>query len=139
MVRSVRRFFMETFEDLSNSFCSTHSSLLSKRNLPYALRQTPPSNFEKSVRLGNKVYICGDHRDTATFEGEVLRFSFRDSGFRSDKIGASRCRSHFQRRLLERLHLDPSIASICRGSLFVSDSQGLSQWLFVHLFHDHLR
>ncbi len=31
--------------------------------------QAPPTNLRKEVSLGDGVYVCGDHRDTATFDG----------------------------------------------------------------------
>lgn len=31
--------------------------------------QSPPTNAERSVRLGDGLYVCGDHRETATLDG----------------------------------------------------------------------
>lgn len=33
--------------------------------------QTPPTNFRRPVDLGNGVYVCGDHRDSATLDGAI--------------------------------------------------------------------
>lgn len=35
------------------------------------LPQAPPTNLELPVDLGNGLYVCGDHRDTATLEGDL--------------------------------------------------------------------
>ena len=32
-------------------------------------RQAPPTNFNRPVSLGSGLYVCGDHRDSATLDG----------------------------------------------------------------------
>ncbi|KAG2482905.1 hypothetical protein HYH03_018187 [Edaphochlamys debaryana] len=40
--------------------------------IPFAQpNQAPPTNFSRPVALGGGVYVCGDHRDSATFDGAV--------------------------------------------------------------------
>ena len=48
--------------------------------------QSPPTDFKRSVRLGEKIYICGDHRDSATFDGVVS----------SSRLHACTCVRHFR-------------------------------------------
>lgn len=33
--------------------------------------QSPPTNFKRPVSLGGGLYVCGDHRDSATFDGAI--------------------------------------------------------------------
>ncbi|CAD7697726.1 unnamed protein product [Ostreobium quekettii] len=33
--------------------------------------QAPPTNFSRPVSLGSGLYVCGDHRDSATFDGAL--------------------------------------------------------------------
>lgn len=40
----------------------------------YLLRQAPPTVLDRPVYLGNDLYVCGDHRDTATFDGKDTMF-----------------------------------------------------------------
>lgn len=37
----------------------------------YLVMQVPPTNLERSVDLGNGLYVCGDHREAATLEGAL--------------------------------------------------------------------
>ena len=43
-------------------------------DLPHALpRQSPPmGRFRKPVRLGDRLYVCGDHRDSASIQGALV-------------------------------------------------------------------
>ncbi len=34
--------------------------------------QAPPTALRREVDLGGGVFVCGDHRDTATFDGALL-------------------------------------------------------------------
>ncbi|GMH36944.1 hypothetical protein BSKO_04817 [Bryopsis sp. KO-2023] len=41
--------------------------------IPFAQpNQAPPTNLKRPVSLGNDLYVCGDHRDTATFDGALV-------------------------------------------------------------------
>lgn len=41
--------------------------------IPFAQpNQNPPTNFKRAVSLGGGLYVCGDHRDSATFD-DALR------------------------------------------------------------------
>eukprot|EP01025_Chloroclados_australasicus_P025582 TRINITY_DN25512_c1_g2_i2.p1 TRINITY_DN25512_c1_g2~~TRINITY_DN25512_c1_g2_i2.p1 ORF type:complete len:496 (-),score=26.91 TRINITY_DN25512_c1_g2_i2:280-1713(-) len=41
--------------------------------IPYAQPcQQPPTNLKRGVKLGDKLFVCGDHRDTATFDGAIV-------------------------------------------------------------------
>ncbi|KAI8473014.1 MAG: hypothetical protein J3K34DRAFT_453716 [Monoraphidium minutum] len=41
--------------------------------IPFAQpNQAPPTDFSRPVALGGGMYVCGDHRDAATFEGALL-------------------------------------------------------------------
>lgn len=33
--------------------------------------QEPPTDLVRSVQLGGRLYVCGDHRDTATLDGAL--------------------------------------------------------------------
>ena len=33
--------------------------------------QTPPTDFSRAVNLTNGLFVCGDHRDTATLDGAL--------------------------------------------------------------------
>jgi len=49
--------------------------LLQIDNIPYALpRQAPPAlaRAERSIRWQSGVYVCGDHRDTASIQGAMV-------------------------------------------------------------------
>lgn len=40
--------------------------------IPFAQpNQAPPTNFRRPVALGDGLFVCGDHRDSATFEGAL--------------------------------------------------------------------
>lgn len=40
--------------------------------IPFAQpTQAPPTNFERPVALGGPLFVCGDHRDSATFDGAL--------------------------------------------------------------------
>ena len=34
--------------------------------------QAPPTDFEQHVVLGNGLFVCGDHRASATFNGALV-------------------------------------------------------------------
>jgi len=34
--------------------------------------QAPPTNFSRPVSLGEGLYVCGDHRDSATLDGALF-------------------------------------------------------------------
>lgn len=34
--------------------------------------QAPPTALEREVDLGGGLFVCGDHRNTATFDGALL-------------------------------------------------------------------
>lgn len=34
--------------------------------------QAPPTDFSRPVALGGGLFVCGDHRDSATFEGALV-------------------------------------------------------------------
>lgn len=39
---------------------------------PSSLRkQAPPTDLSRPVRLGSGLYVCGDHRTTATLDGAL--------------------------------------------------------------------
>ncbi|KAJ7529300.1 hypothetical protein O6H91_15G043000 [Diphasiastrum complanatum] len=41
--------------------------------IPFAQpNQTPSTNLRKEPRVGNKIYMCGDHQDSATFDGALV-------------------------------------------------------------------
>ena len=41
--------------------------------IPFAQpSQTTPTDLERAVRLGNGMYVCGDHRSPATFDGAMM-------------------------------------------------------------------
>lgn len=41
--------------------------------IPFAQpSQAPPTNFRRPVELGGGLFVCGDHRDSATFEGALV-------------------------------------------------------------------
>lgn len=41
--------------------------------IPFAQpNQAPPTDFSRSVALGDGLFVCGDHRDGATFEGALV-------------------------------------------------------------------
>jgi predicted NAD/FAD-dependent oxidoreductase len=41
--------------------------------IPYAQpNQSPPTNFKRPVALSEGLYVCGDHRDSATFDGALV-------------------------------------------------------------------
>ena len=52
--------------------------------------QAPPTNFQRSVDLGQGLFVCGDHRDCATLNGALV------SGRRAAAAAASRVRSGVQ-------------------------------------------
>ena len=33
--------------------------------------QAPPTDFGRAVNLNNGLFVCGDHRDTATLDGAL--------------------------------------------------------------------
>ena len=33
--------------------------------------QAPPTNLARAVQLGGRLYVAGDHRDTATLDGAL--------------------------------------------------------------------
>ena len=33
--------------------------------------QAPPTDFQRPVRLSQGLYVCGDHRDSATLDGAL--------------------------------------------------------------------
>jgi hypothetical protein len=40
--------------------------------IPFAQpNQSPPTNFRRPVALGGSLYVCGDHRDSATFDAAI--------------------------------------------------------------------
>lgn len=40
--------------------------------IPFAQpNQSPPTNFCRPVSLGAKLYVCGDHRESATFDAAI--------------------------------------------------------------------
>jgi hypothetical protein len=40
--------------------------------IPFAQpNQAPPTDFRRPVELGNSVFVCGDHRDSATLDGAI--------------------------------------------------------------------
>jgi predicted NAD/FAD-dependent oxidoreductase len=57
------------------------SSLISLVLIPRALHvcridfaqpnQNPPTNFKRAVSLGSGLFVCGDHRDSATFDAAL--------------------------------------------------------------------
>jgi hypothetical protein len=50
---------------------STWSHLRTYR-IPFAQpNQNPPTNFNRPVSLGSGLYVCGDHRDSATFDAAL--------------------------------------------------------------------
>eukprot|EP00879_Flechtneria_rotunda_P009267 GHRR01009701.1.p1 GENE.GHRR01009701.1~~GHRR01009701.1.p1 ORF type:complete len:266 (+),score=80.77 GHRR01009701.1:1363-2160(+) len=50
---------------------STWSHLRTYR-IPFAQpNQNPPTNFKRAVSLGAGLYVCGDHRDAATFDAAL--------------------------------------------------------------------
>jgi hypothetical protein len=50
---------------------STWSHLRTYR-IPFAQpNQNPPTNFNRAVSLGSGLYVCGDHRDSATFDAAL--------------------------------------------------------------------
>lgn len=49
---------------------SMHAAYLCR--IPFAQpNQSPPTNFKRPVSLGGKLYVCGDHRDSATFDAAI--------------------------------------------------------------------
>lgn len=47
--------------------------LLRTYRIPYAQPpQAPPTELQRPVKLGGGLYVCGDHRDTATLDGAPL-------------------------------------------------------------------
>ncbi len=41
--------------------------------IPFAQpNQRPPTNFSRPVALGEGLFVCGDHRDSATFDGALV-------------------------------------------------------------------
>lgn len=47
-------------------------SHLKTYRIPFAQpNQSPPTNFRRPVSLGGKLYVCGDHRDSATFDAAI--------------------------------------------------------------------
>lgn len=41
--------------------------------IPFAQpNQAPPTNFTRPVALGGGLFVCGDHRDSATLEGALV-------------------------------------------------------------------
>jgi predicted NAD/FAD-dependent oxidoreductase len=41
--------------------------------IPFAQpNQAPPTDFRRPVALGGGLFVCGDHRDSATFEGALV-------------------------------------------------------------------
>lgn len=51
-------------------FAQPNQVNLKSHNILNIFLQTPPTDLERSVRLGRKLYICGDHRDSSTFDGK---------------------------------------------------------------------
>ncbi|CAL5224451.1 g7140 [Coccomyxa viridis] len=46
--------------------------LLRVYRIPFAQpNQTPPTDFSRAVNLTNGLFVCGDHRDTATLDGAL--------------------------------------------------------------------
>lgn len=39
--------------------------------LPPLLLQAPPTDFSRPVSLGSGLFVCGDHRDSATLDGAI--------------------------------------------------------------------
>lgn len=40
--------------------------------IPFAQpNQSPPTNFRRPVALGGGLFVCGDHRDSATFDAAL--------------------------------------------------------------------
>ncbi|GAB94381.1 phytoene dehydrogenase-like protein [Kineosphaera limosa] len=47
--------------------------LLIRHEIPYALpEQRPPLQIRRQVDLGDGVFVCGDHRDTASIQGALV-------------------------------------------------------------------
>lgn len=48
-------------------------SFIRAYRIPYAQPpQAPPTQLQRPVKLGAGVYVCGDHRDTATLDGAMI-------------------------------------------------------------------
>ena len=54
------------------------------------MMQAPPTDFNRSVDLGQGLFVCGDHRDSATLNGALL------SGRRAASAAASYLQSQQQ-------------------------------------------
>ncbi len=54
--------------------CATeHWETVALHEVPVALpAQPPPFGVRSEVRLGDGLYVCGDHRDTASIQGALV-------------------------------------------------------------------
>lgn len=75
----LQRSNVRSASDTGKQYCwppctaASHASvsvMVSSSSLPDLLQQAPPTNLRKQVSLGDGVFVCGDWRDTATFDGE---------------------------------------------------------------------
>ncbi|KAF8065829.1 maoA [Scenedesmus sp. PABB004] len=68
LVAAVRRELAEWF---GGAAVDSWSHLRTYR-IPYAQpNQAPPTNFTRPVALGGGLFVCGDHRDSATFDAAL--------------------------------------------------------------------
>ncbi len=67
--------------------------LVTRHEIPYALpAQPPPLRVRRPVDVGGGVYVCGDHRDTASIQGALV------SGRRTARAVAAALRGHGRAR-----------------------------------------
>ena len=69
--RRVVRACVATCTATAPAACLSASDDLTAQLPPSPLIQAPPTNFSRAVALGGGLYVCGDHRDSATFDGAI--------------------------------------------------------------------
>ena len=57
---------------VSAKFCVSLDSVTLQGTLMLSLQlQAPPTDLSRAVNLTNGLFVCGDHRDTATLDGAL--------------------------------------------------------------------
>lgn len=55
----------------SNTHTRTPTCVEATSALGHACAQAPPTNFTRPVALGGSLFVCGDHRESATLDGAL--------------------------------------------------------------------
>ena len=51
--------------------CAAHAGVHAVQVIGLFLAQAPPTDLSRPVQLAQGLFVCGDHRDTATLDGAL--------------------------------------------------------------------